>query len=119
MDITAPSEVERQISNEAENPVSEDYDTGHSTVEVGLHRDELHDGTDVLQQDRLEMQSHGTVEEKVVVPSMVSHREDIICETLEHTEQSHEDVKGDSRLFVCCNKINIFFLRKQKATNHF
>ncbi|XP_031441608.1 obscurin-like protein 1 isoform X3 [Clupea harengus] len=94
MDITAPSEVERQISNEAENPVSEDYDTGHSTVEVGLHRDELHDGTDVLQQDRLEMQSHGTVEEKVVVPSMVSHREDIICETLEHTEQSHEDVKA-------------------------
>ncbi|XP_048094814.1 obscurin-like protein 1 isoform X1 [Alosa alosa] len=93
MENTTPSEVERQISNEAENSVVEDNDTGRPTAEVVLCRDELRDEPDVLQQDTVEMQSLGTVEEMVVVPSMVFHREEVVCETPERTEQSHEDVK--------------------------
>ncbi|XP_076120427.1 obscurin [Alosa pseudoharengus] len=93
MENTTPSEVERQISNEAENSVVEGNDTGRPTAEVVLCRDELRDEPDVLQQDTVEMQSLGTVEEMVVVPSMVFHREEVVCETPERTEQSHEDVK--------------------------
>ncbi|KAG5283767.1 hypothetical protein AALO_G00045920 [Alosa alosa] len=99
MENTTPSEVERQISNEAENSVVEDNDTGRPTAEVVLCRDELRDEPDVLQQDTVEMQSLGTVEEMVVVPSMVFHREEVVCETPERTEQSHEDVKAPPPIF--------------------
>lgn len=101
--------MDRQISSEAENSLTEDSDTEHSTAEVGLCLDdELHDEPDVLQQDRVEIQSLGTVEETVVVAPMESPKEEIICETPEPTEQSHEDLQGDSRLCVCCNKLIYF-----------
>ncbi|KAL2081273.1 hypothetical protein ACEWY4_023126 [Coilia grayii] len=96
MDITAPSEVERQISTGEENPVSEHYGTGHSMAKMGLCEDELHYGSqaDVFQEDKLERQSHGRLEAKLVVPSVVSHNKKVICETLEHTEWSREDGKA-------------------------
>lgn len=119
MDITPPSEVERQITSEAEHSVTEDNDTGHSTAEVGLCLDELHDEPDVLQQDKVEIKSLGTVEETVVVAPMVSPKEETICEIPEPKEQSHEDLQGDSRLCVCCNKLIYIFPLRKKATNKF
>lgn len=121
MDNTPPSEAEKQVSTGTANPVLEHYDdtpAGHSMAKMGLCEDELHYGsyetTDVFQHGRLDRQSTGRLEAKVTVPSQVCQKEKSICKTSEHTERSHEDRKGDSRLYLCCNKLILFFLRLKK-----